>query len=114
MLGGSIVLAGTWVVVAISHGVPAWEQDVFERVNDLPDVFWRVVWAPMQLGSLFGSLVVVAVIYVVTRQHRLTLAALAASQLAFWSAKVIKGLVSRGRPVADGEELDVLVPVSGG
>jgi undecaprenyl-diphosphatase len=54
----------------------------------------------MQLGGLFGSLVVVAVIYVVTRQRRLTLAALAASQLAFWSAKWIKGLVSRGRPAA--------------
>jgi len=94
------VLASTWVVVAISHGVPAWEQDIFERVNDLPDALWRIVWGPMQLGSLFGSLVVVAVIYAVTRQHRLTLAALAAGQLAFWSAKVIKGLVSRGRPAA--------------
>jgi hypothetical protein len=25
VLGGSILLASTWVVVAVSHGVPAWE-----------------------------------------------------------------------------------------
>ncbi len=41
MLSGSILLAGTWVVVAISHGVPAPERDVFEWVNDLPDALWR-------------------------------------------------------------------------
>jgi membrane-associated phospholipid phosphatase len=59
-----------------------------------------VVWGPMQLGSMVGSLVVVAVVYIVSRQKRLTLAALAASQTAFWSAKVIKGMVHRGRPAA--------------
>ena len=100
VLGGSAVLAGTWIVVAVNHGVPTWEQDIFERVNDLPDGLWRVVWAPMQLGSLVGSLVVVAVTFVVTRQKRLTLAALVASQAAWWSAKLIKGAVSRGRPAA--------------
>jgi glycosyltransferase 2 family protein len=98
VLGGSAVLAGTWVVVAVNHGVPGWEQDIFEWVNDLPDALWPVVWGPMQLGSLAGSLVVVAVTFAVTRQRRLTLSALTASQVAWWSAKVIKGLVSRGRP----------------
>ena len=98
VIGGSLALAGTWVAVAVNHGVPAWEQDVFERVNDLPNALWRPVWVPMELGSLAGSLVVVAVTFLVTRQRRLTLAALAASQLAYWSAKLIKGLVARGRP----------------
>ena len=100
VLGGSLVLAGTWVVVAVNHGVPGWEQDIFEWVNDGPDALWPVVWVPMQLGSLAGSLVVVVVSFVVTRQRRLTLAALGASQTAWWSAKVIKGLVTRGRPGA--------------
>jgi membrane-associated phospholipid phosphatase len=100
VLGGSAVLAGTWVVVAVNHGVPGWEQDIFEWVNDLPDALWPVVWGPMQVGSLAGSLVVVAVTFVATRQRRLTLTALAASQVAWWSAKLIKGLVSRGRPAA--------------
>ena len=100
VLGGSAVLAGSWFVVAVNDGVPGWEQAVFEWVNDLPDALWPVVWGPMQLGSLAGSLVVVAVTFVVTRQRRLTLAALTASQVAWWSAKVIKALVSRGRPAA--------------
>src|SRR6266550_7776684 len=100
VLGGSVVLAGSWVIVAVNHGVPWWEQDIFEWVNDLPDALWPVVWVPMQLGSLAGSLVVVVVTFVVTRQRRLTLAALAASQTAWWSAKVIKGIVTRGRPGA--------------
>jgi glycosyltransferase 2 family protein len=100
VLGGSAVLAGSWVAVAVNHGVPGWEQDVFAWVNDLPDAWWPVIWTPMQLGSLAGSLVVVVVMFVATRQRRLTLTALCASQVAWWSAKVIKGLVSRGRPSA--------------
>jgi undecaprenyl-diphosphatase len=100
VLGGSAVLAGSWVLVAADRGVPEWERELFVWVNDGPDVFWRIVWTPMQLGSLVGSLVVVAVIFVVTRQRRLTLAALVASQSAWWTAKVIKGVVARGRPAA--------------
>jgi membrane-associated phospholipid phosphatase len=100
VLGGSAVLAGSWVIVAVNQGVPGWEQTLFERVNDLPDALWPVIWGPMQLGSLAGSLVVVAVTFVVTKQKRLTLAALTASQVAWWSGKVIKRIVSRGRPGA--------------
>jgi undecaprenyl-diphosphatase len=100
VLGGSALLAGSWVIVAVTHGVPGWEQEFFEWVNDGPDALWPVIWGPMQLGSLAGSLVVVVVTYVVTRQRRLTLAALTASQVAWWSAKVIKGVVGRGRPGA--------------
>ncbi len=100
VLGASALLAGSWVVVTVNHGVPGWEEDLFERVNEAPDSLWPSVWVPMQLGSMAGSLVVVVVTFVSTRQKRLTLAALTASQTAFWSAKVIKGVVSRGRPAA--------------
>jgi glycosyltransferase 2 family protein len=100
VLGGSAVLAGSWVIATAHHNVGAWEEGVFERINDLPDVLWPVLWGPMQLGTLTGSLVVVAATYVVSRQRRLTIAAFAASQTAFWSAKVIKRIVSRGRPAA--------------
>jgi membrane-associated phospholipid phosphatase len=100
VLGGSAVLAGSWVIVAVNHGVPGWEQHIFEWVNDLPDALWPVVWGPMKLGSLAGSLVVVTVTFAVTGQRRLTLAALTASQVAWWSGKVIKHIVSRGRPAA--------------
>jgi undecaprenyl-diphosphatase len=100
VLGGSAMLAGSWVVVAVTHGVPGWEQELFEWVNDGPDALWPVIWGPMILGSLVGSLVVVVITFAMTRQRRLTLATLAASQTAFWSAKVIKGAVQRGRPAA--------------
>jgi glycosyltransferase 2 family protein len=100
VLGASAMLAGSWVIVAVNHGVPGWEQDIFEWVNDRPDALWPVVWVPMQLGSLAGSLVVVVVTFVVSRQRRLTLAAMTASQVAWWSAKVVKALVTRGRPDA--------------
>ncbi|MCU1427909.1 MAG: hypothetical protein JWL83_1909 [Actinomycetia bacterium] len=100
VLGGSVVLAGSWIVVVVNHDVPGWEQAIFERVNNLPDALWPVVWGPMQLGSLAGSLVVVVVTFVVTRQRRLTLTALGGSQVAWWSAKAVKALVARGRPSA--------------
>jgi undecaprenyl-diphosphatase len=54
----------------------------------------------MRLGSLAGSLVVVVVTFAVTGQRRLSLAALVASQTSWWSAKVVKGVVTRGRPGA--------------
>jgi membrane-associated phospholipid phosphatase len=100
VLAGSATLAGSWVLVAVTHGVPELEHQSFEWVNDWPDALWPVLWTPMQLGSLAGSLVVVIVTFVTTRQKRLTLAALTASQVAWWSAKVIKGVVERGRPAA--------------
>ncbi|MBA3802328.1 MAG: phosphatase PAP2 family protein [Acidimicrobiia bacterium] len=98
LLGGSAALAGSWVVVAASGAVPEWEADAFELVNGLPDVLWPVVWVPMQLGSIGGSLVVVALTALVSRNVRLTVAALAAEQATFWGAKVVKRLVERGRP----------------
>ena len=52
----------------------------------------------MQTGSLVGSLVVVALIGIISRSWRLTAAALVASQVAWWGAKWVKGLVGRGRP----------------
>jgi undecaprenyl-diphosphatase len=52
----------------------------------------------MQLGSLFGSLAVVLATEILTRNHRLALAALIASQVAYWGAKFVKDAASRARP----------------
>jgi undecaprenyl-diphosphatase len=54
----------------------------------------------MQSGSFVGSIGVVAATGVVTRTKRLTLAALVASQCAYWTAKGVKKLVARERPLA--------------
>ncbi len=100
VIGGALLLAASWVAVAVANHVPRWEARLFETVNDLPGFLWRALWAPMQIGSFVGSLVVVALTAIVSRNVRLTLAALVASQLAFWLSKAVKTTVSRGRPEA--------------
>lgn len=107
MLGGAALLVSSWVVVVATDGVPAPEVWVFETINDLSDFAWPVVWGPMQVGSFVGSLVVVAATYGVTRNKRLTLATLVASQAAFWIARGVKDVVSRGRPAALLSDVDV-------
>jgi membrane-associated phospholipid phosphatase len=100
VLAGAPLLVVSWVIVAAGGHVPALERRTFEAINRLPDALWPIVWAPMQLGSLAGALVVVAVIQVVGRNVHLTLAALTASLVAWWSAKGVKAFVSRARPGA--------------
>lgn len=99
-IGGAAVLAASWVVVAAQDAVPRAEVRVFELLNGLPDVLWPLVWLPMQAGSFLGSLAIVVMAAVVTRDWRVVLAAVIASQTAFWMAKVVKATVSRGRPAA--------------
>lgn len=100
MLGGASLLAGSWIIVAANDSVPEWEAELFEVVNGLPDIVWPIVWVPMQLGSLAGSLAVVGVTALVSRSPRLSAATLIASQAAYWTAKLIKSSVARGRPQA--------------
>ena len=100
ILGGSALLVGSWVVAAAEHSVPPAEARAFSVVNDLPDGPWPLVWLPMQLGSYVSSLAVPAGVLAITRQPRLAGAALAASQVAFWSSKLVKRSVQRGRPAA--------------
>jgi undecaprenyl-diphosphatase len=100
VVGGSAALAGSWFIVAQGHDVPALEAHVFTALNDLPGALWPVLWPPMQLGSLPGSLVVAGATFAVSRQRQLTLATLVAGQAAWWSAKAVKAVVSRGRPAA--------------
>ena len=99
-VGGAGVLSATWMVAARPGRLPAWEERAFRRVNDLPDGAWPVVWMPMQLGNVLGSLGVVALTWRMSRDRRLRTAALAASQGAWWTGKVVKALVSRERPAA--------------
>lgn len=100
VLGGAALLCGGWVVVTLEATVPRWEERLFRRINGLPDTVWPVAWLPMQLGSVGGSVLVVSLAGFVTRDRRLTLAALGASQAAWWTGKVVKALASRGRPAA--------------
>ena len=98
VLGGAGLLAGSWLLVARHDVVPDWEAKVFDAVNSLPDVLWPVVWGPMQVGSVIGSLAVVATVTVRTGNRRLGAAALGASQAGYWLSKTIKRMARRGRP----------------
>jgi glycosyltransferase 2 family protein len=100
VVGGAGLLAASWIVVVVTHDVTGWEARAFTAINGLPSALWPVLWVPMQLGSFVGSLVVVGITAVTTRNARLTAAALLASQAAFWTAKGIKNIARRGRPEA--------------
>jgi glycosyltransferase 2 family protein len=106
-VGGALLLAASWAAVAAGHTVPVAEEQVFEGINGLPDALWPFLRVPMQLGSVAGSLVVAAITWFVTRDRRLALAVVIASQGAFWTARVVKAVVERGRPgeLLDGIEL---------
>jgi undecaprenyl-diphosphatase len=110
---GAALLSGSWALVAAKTTVPAWEETVFTKVNDLPDAVWPIAWAPMQLGSLAGSVGIVGLTAAVTRDRRLAAAAFVASQGAWWSAKAVKRVVSRGRPAALLNEVKLRESASG-
>jgi membrane-associated phospholipid phosphatase len=96
---GAGILALSWLALGEPHdALPAWEADVFEAVNGLPDWLRWPLWVPMQLGSVWVSIVGAAVVYAVTRRVRPALVTAAAVVLAWAAAKGVKGLVERGRP----------------
>ncbi len=97
LIVGAALLTVSWVIVA-DGGVPEWEARLFRTINDLPDFIWSFVHVPMQLGSFVGALVVAAATAIISRNRRLTIAVLIAGQAAWWSAKVVKRIVDRGRP----------------
>jgi undecaprenyl-diphosphatase len=96
---GTTLLAASWRI-ASARDVPTAEARVFASVNGLPESVWPVIWVPMQVGSLGGSLAICAVLGVRTRDRRAVLASLAASQGAYWASKGVKRVVMRGRPAA--------------
>ena len=98
VLGGAGLLAGSWVLVTQHEVVPRWEARLFEAVNDWPDALWPVIWPPMQLGSLVGSLLVAGAAGLRTRDRRLAVACVGASQAGYWLAKGVKNVARRGRP----------------
>ena len=97
VLGAAAVLAVTTVVAL--DGVPAWESDLFGAFNRLSDVLEPVLWAPMQLGSLFGPVIVAIGSWLAWRRWRPTVGAIVVGLVAWQLAKLVKDEVSRGRPM---------------
>ncbi|MCB1011157.1 MAG: phosphatase PAP2 family protein [Microthrixaceae bacterium] len=111
--GGAMVL-GAGSLVALD-GVPRWEEDLFELLNRGSDGAEWVLWAPMQVGSLFGPVVVGALTWWRWRKWRPSGGSVVAGVVAWQVAKIIKNAVARGRPfeLVDGFNRRVGTPMEG-
>ena len=79
-------------------GAPArWELATIRWVNDLPSWLYVPLWPLMQYGAL-GAIPVTAGVALLFRRRRLGFSIAAAGSVGYVSAKIIKGIVERGRP----------------
>jgi membrane-associated phospholipid phosphatase len=108
MLAALSVL-GLATAVAVAD-ITAVEIRTFETINQLDDLLEPLLWLPMQLGSLFGPVVVAVASWLAWRQWRPAIGALVVGLFAWQAAKLVKQLVDRGRPV---DELGQIVTRSG-
>jgi membrane-associated phospholipid phosphatase len=79
------------------HSIPATERGVFRAINDHTVLPFTVVWVLMQLGN-FLAIPAAALVAAVLRRWRLAIAMLAGGLVTYYLAKVVKGIVERGRP----------------
>lgn len=103
---GTVLLAVTWLA-ADAGTVPAWEVDVFDAVNGLPDILRWPLWPIMQLGTFPMWLVGGAGVYALTRRARPALATASAVVLGWLVARIVKETVDRGRPVDVLDQVDL-------
>jgi membrane-associated phospholipid phosphatase len=78
-------------------GVPKWDEELFARINNLPDRLVVLAWAPMQAGALTAPLAVAAVL--ATRNQRALASRIATNGVSIWlAAKLLKQIADRARP----------------
>jgi undecaprenyl-diphosphatase len=97
-LAAAVLGATTYVATT---GVPAWEQEVFTWLHDMPRAVDYALWLPMQAGSAWAPPVAALIGWRLTRSWRPTVGALAAGWGGWWLAKAVKAQVERGRPSAE-------------
>lgn len=84
-------------LVAATHRISRFEEDVFRLINRLPDLFRPALNVVMQGGAL-GAVPVVAAIALALRRTRLARDMAIAGGAAWVGAKILKSLVGRQRP----------------
>jgi undecaprenyl-diphosphatase len=84
-------------------GVPAWDADVFRRMNGWSDSLAPVLWAPMQAGAL-GAPLAVGTLFIATGDRKTGLRIVLTGAAAWGAAKALKREVGRGRPAEFVEE----------
>jgi undecaprenyl-diphosphatase len=86
-------------LVARQDPVPNWELNLTEWINEVPEVFATVLYPVMQLGTLFGPVLVAVAIVVLRRDWLLGGATVVAGLIAWFAAKGVKRMVERDRPL---------------
>jgi len=91
----AVLALTTWIA---ADGVPGWEADVFESVNGLSGWLVPLLWAPMQLGSLFGPAIVAIGSWIAWRRWRPTVGAIVVDEEMVDEAgvKLAAAIVARG------------------
>ncbi len=93
----AIVLLVTGVLAATT-AVSTHELDVFAALNGAPVVVAWPMWLVMQAGSVGGGIVVAVVVFGVLRDAVGAAIGVAAVLVSWLVAKLLKGVVDRGRP----------------
>ena len=94
---GAAVLAGTLVPLRRDR-IGQREQKAFRLVNNLPDQLYVPAWPVMQLGN-FVAAPATAAVALAAGNRPLATRLLLGGTAAWALAKVVKGVVRRGRPV---------------
>ncbi|MPY95020.1 MAG: phosphatase PAP2 family protein [Acidimicrobiia bacterium] len=97
VLLGLAVLGIGMATVGDAGTLPGWERSLFEAVNGLPDALMVLAWPLQQLGVLAVG-PVLAVVALLAGRRRLALAVLCATVAKLVLERMVKDMVSRGRP----------------
>jgi membrane-associated phospholipid phosphatase len=112
--GGLAVLVLSALPVHV-HDISAAERGVFRAINDHTVLPFTVVWIVMQLGN-FLAVPAAALAAAAWRRWRLAIGMLVGGVATYYLAKVVKGIVERGRPasVLDDVHIRGAVPLGRG
>lgn len=95
----AVIVAASWTLV-VRPDVTSAEERLFRLVNTAPDLFWPLLWPPMQLGTIGAPIVVGVAAAATLRRWRPPTAALIAGYASWAAAQAVKTVVVRDRPDA--------------
>jgi membrane-associated phospholipid phosphatase len=115
LVGSGLVLLVLSALPVSLHSISSAERDVFRVINDHTVLPFTVVWVVMQLGN-FIAVPVAGIVAILARQWRLGIGMLVGGVGTYYLAKVVKGIVERGRPasVVDDVHIRGAVPLGRG
>jgi glycosyltransferase 2 family protein len=96
VIAASLAVLGLCVALA-SGPLTDVEETLFRKVNGLPESLFPLIWPLMQYGT-FITIPLLALVAFAFRRWRLGLAMLVAGVGVYLVARVLKEVVSRGRP----------------